>query len=154
MLAKTTKPCGACTKCCEGYLWGEAYGHQFRLGKKCGWLSQGKCIIYPNHPEHPCKSFVCEWKSNSDWPQWLRPDLAKVIFIQRQTQSHVYYLAVQCDEYPSKDIHDWALDHSRKHNQTLVIPESADKSIVYTQDFACLDSLRNHFKNSNLSWRG
>jgi len=72
------RSCDTCTKCCEGWLSGNAYEHQFYPGVPCAYLGKG-CTIYKNRPENPCKTFVCEWLADESIPYWMRPDLSGVI---------------------------------------------------------------------------
>ncbi len=83
--------CDDCTKCCEGWLWGEAYGHKFWPGRPCHYVSKCGCSIYENRPDSPCKSFMCEWLMNTDIPEWMKPDDAKVI-VRKITEKDIEYL--------------------------------------------------------------
>ena len=58
------RACDGCTRCCEGWLTGIAYGYEFYPGKKCHFLSSKNCTIYPIRPDNPCKTFQCQWKEN------------------------------------------------------------------------------------------
>jgi hypothetical protein len=69
------RTCGTCTKCCEGWLSGEALGHKFYGGKPCHFIAIGKgCTVYAQRPKDPCVSFKCGWLSNADIPEWFKPD--------------------------------------------------------------------------------
>jgi len=83
---KSTRSCGECTMCCQGHLTGSAHGFEFGPGKPCHWISKKGCSIYPYRPYSPCKTFLCEWKNNTQIPESLRPDKAKAIFINRETE--------------------------------------------------------------------
>ena len=78
------RTCDGCTKCCQGYLWGEAHGHSFQSGKPCFFVGEKGCSIYEDRPDSPCKSFKCEWLASDYLPMWMRPDLSKVIATRRQ----------------------------------------------------------------------
>ena len=59
------RSCGSCTKCCEGWLSGEALGHKFYPGKPCHFIAIGKgCSVYAKRPQEPCVSYKCGWISN------------------------------------------------------------------------------------------
>lgn len=83
MLINHERPCGECKECCKGHLEGKAHGHEFKLGKPCFWLQKQGCGIYQYRPTDPCKTFICEWKVNPDFPKTFRPDLLGVIFVNR-----------------------------------------------------------------------
>ena len=61
------RECGTCTKCCEGWLTGEALGHNFYPGKPCHFLAVNKgCTVYAKRPKDPCSSYKCAWLANED----------------------------------------------------------------------------------------
>ena len=78
------RTCDGCTKCCEGYLSGEAHGHTFSPGKPCFFVSSTGCSIYENRPVDPCVKFKCLWKASDILPMWMRPDLSNVIMLFRK----------------------------------------------------------------------
>lgn len=82
--------CGECTKCCEGYLKGEVYGHKFYDGVSCHFLGNGKCTIYTNRPENPCKNYKCYWLENLDIPEYMRPDKSNVLMTFRNNCNFEY----------------------------------------------------------------
>lgn len=85
------RKCGSCTKCCEGHLLGEALGYSFYPGKPCHYLAIGKgCTVYSQRPKEPCVSYTCGWITNSDIPEWLKPDAVNVIIDQRTLGKHTY----------------------------------------------------------------
>jgi hypothetical protein len=146
------QPCGDCHRCCQGHLWGEAYGHQFRKGKPCGWLGDQGCLIYPNHPQDPCKSFVCGWKSQGRWPAQLRPDKSNVIFVTRWAGEHRYWHGVNCSTRLDHTVFDWALQHHRSTGENLVL--TRDQSLVaYTREQSFLDQIKLNYPNSQVIWQ-
>jgi uncharacterized cysteine cluster protein YcgN (CxxCxxCC family) len=78
------RSCGTCTKCCEGYLSGEALGHTFYPGKPCHFIAIGTgCTVYDNRPKEPCVSYKCLWLTNEDMPEWMKPsDINSIIDIR------------------------------------------------------------------------
>lgn len=80
------KSCSECTKCCEGYLtlsevlWEKIDGHD-----SCPFLNKlgvHGCSIYKHRPPM-CTNYLCEWKKYDEIPEWMRPDLSKVIITKR-----------------------------------------------------------------------
>lgn len=92
MLGKKIRSCDGCTKCCEGWLSGEAYGHKFWPGMPCHYKTQKGCSIYNNRPENPCKVFQCEWLVNKDIPEWMKPNLINAIItkVEEDNKSYVH----------------------------------------------------------------
>lgn len=76
------RTCGECTMCCSGALASEQHGHSMHRGKPCFFVSDKGCTIYADRPEH-CKAFRCEWLTQDYLPMWMRPDLSKVIVVQK-----------------------------------------------------------------------
>jgi len=90
------RSCGTCTRCCEGYLRGVAYGIPFYPGKPCHFLDiNSGCSIYENRPDDPCRVFECGWLSNPNYPEWAKPNLSNVIFAQSKIDSHEYVYAIE-----------------------------------------------------------
>jgi len=75
--------CDGCTACCEGWLSGKAYDKEFFSGTPCYYKCESGCSIYENRPENPCKSYLCGWMTNLDYPEWLKPSVSKVIITGR-----------------------------------------------------------------------
>lgn len=78
MSEQKMRECGACTKCCEGWLSANINSHQMHPGKHCFFLASGKCTIYEERPG-TCRSYNCAWKAEDTFPMWMRPDLTGVI---------------------------------------------------------------------------
>jgi hypothetical protein len=81
-LIQPTRSCGECTECCSGTLVAEQHGHSMQRGRPCFFVSNKGCTIYKDRPEH-CQKFKCEWLAKDYLPMWMRPDLSKVIVVQR-----------------------------------------------------------------------
>jgi hypothetical protein len=95
----SSRSCGECSKCCEGWLPGEAYGHTYYRGKPCFFLNKN-CTIYEFRPDtknSPCRTFNCEWLSQDLFPHWMKPNLSNVIITKRQVQGIQYYYIVETD---------------------------------------------------------
>lgn len=62
---------------------------EMRPGKACRHLCAGRCSIYSDRPENPCRSFDCGWKvSGSPMPDDMRPDQCGAIVILGQDWRH------------------------------------------------------------------
>lgn len=87
---KLERSCDGCTKCCDGWLTGSAYGHEFYPGKKCYWSSKRGCNIYEYRPHEPCVTFKCYWKTNRIVPFEFKPDKIGVILVERYMDGYFY----------------------------------------------------------------
>ena len=89
------RQCGDCTKCCEGNLLGEALGKTFFRSKPCHFVAIGQgCTVYAQRPKEPCVTYKCEWLTNPDIPEWMKPNLINTIIDKRKTKSGIEYLNV------------------------------------------------------------
>jgi len=106
----TSRECGSCTKCCEGYLSGNIKGHVMDLGKPCFFVEIGKgCTIYNDRPYDPCKKFLCTWITLKDMPEEFKPEKTGVIFCWRSTEKNLQYLQIhRAPNNPSPQVLTWA----------------------------------------------
>lgn len=89
------RECGDCTKCCEGHLSGEALGKTFFRSKPCHFVAIGQgCTVYEQRPTNPCAAYKCEWLTNPDIPEWMKPNLINTIIDKRKTKSGIEYLNI------------------------------------------------------------
>jgi hypothetical protein len=125
------RACEGCTKCCEGWLSGEAYGQSFGPSKKCVFLKSG-CSIYPNHPDDPCKIFECQWKSNRAFPAWLKPDKSGVIILKKYIDIFDYLMVVPAGSKIKQEVFDWAKTFSSQNIKNHVIIMDGKNYHIYT----------------------
>jgi Fe-S-cluster containining protein len=102
------RPCGSCTACCEGWLYGDAFGFEFAAGKPCKFLGGRGCSIYELRPYNPCQTFVCHWKENTSIPEWLKPDKSNVIILKRRIGKFNYLRLVSMGKSPGAEVVEWA----------------------------------------------
>ena len=94
--------------CCQGWFSGSAYEHTFHAGKPCHFVCEKGCSIYNERPEVPCKSYTCAWLIDSDFPEWFKPNLSKVICTWKEWKPENYYLEVrECGEKIDSKILSW-----------------------------------------------
>lgn len=102
------RSCGSCTKCCEGWLFGDSYGFEFKPGVPCKFLRKSGCSIYPIRPENPCKTFRCHWKDNTAIPDWMRPDQSGIILLPKRIGDFFYLQIVFTDVTPPDRVYEWS----------------------------------------------
>lgn len=132
-IKKLGRSCGECTKCCEGWLSGVAYGYEFKFGTKCKFLGKG-CNIYPYRPSDPCKTFECEYKRNLSIPEWLKPDKSGVIIIKRYLEDIPYYRVVYGGKKIDQKIYDWAEEYSKLNIKNNVIVDEILRVKIFSVD--------------------
>ena len=107
------KSCGTCTKCCEGWLEGEAFGHKFYPGKPCGFVTIGKgCNSYALRPKEPCVNYKCAWLSNNEIPDWLKPNLSNVIINYNTIDGIAYIKLVEAGQTLPSKVLSWMLKYA------------------------------------------
>ena len=108
-----TRKCDTCTKCCEGYLSGEAKGKSFYIGKPCHFVSIGKgCSIYSERPKNPCVSYKCSWITNQDIPEWMKPDFINTIIDTREIKGISFINVVEAGQTLRADVLTWVIRYA------------------------------------------
>lgn len=128
------RSCNGCTKCCEGWLTGEAFGFKFYPGKRCAFLGQKGCNIYELRPYDPCVGFTCHWKDNINIPEWLRPDLSNIIMIKGYLEKYEYLKLIQSGSKVKQEVFEWAEKVSKGEFPKNIVIMTNEKNIVYSQD--------------------
>lgn len=85
-----SRECGTCTACCQGWLRGTVRGHEMYPGKVCHFLGCDGCTDYENRPQSPCKDFECVWLNNNNIPEWMKPELSKVIIKEMEYEYQIH----------------------------------------------------------------
>lgn len=90
-----SRSCEGCTKCCEGFLSGEAESKKFYPGQPCHFVQIGKgCAIYAKRPKDPCVNYVCLWRKSDDVPAWMKPSEIDAIADERKTANGIGYVSL------------------------------------------------------------
>ena len=118
----STRECGSCTKCCEGYLIANVRGNPIGNGKPCIFVEIGKgCKEYSKRPKDPCKTFKCGWLDGEDIPEEFKPEKSGVIFTYRTTDKlKIHYMKIhRAPNDPSSKILTWAFLNAIKKKTNL-----------------------------------
>jgi hypothetical protein len=112
---RRTRECGDCNECCTGVLHANVYGKFMDKGRPCHYLGKSGCTIYAKRPP-VCSSYQCEWlkDDSTNIPEWMRPDMSKVIITLRQwgdQLQHVYWQINECNEKIDSSILNWIYMH-------------------------------------------
>jgi len=106
---KAERDCNGCTKCCDGWLTGTAYGVKFHVGQKCLWSTKKGCSIYELRPYNPCVTFKCFWKTHSMVPEEYKPNLINTILVERYFLDYKYLDICFAGNMVSTDVLNWAI---------------------------------------------
>jgi hypothetical protein len=109
----TTKECGTCTKCCEGWLNANIRGHEMYPGKPCFFVEIGKgCKDYENRPKEPCKNFSCGWTDIEDMPEEFRPEVSGVIMHMKKNDGNPYLILSKAPNNPTAQYLSWFINYA------------------------------------------
>jgi len=111
------RQCGSCTKCCEGWLQADIYGHKMFPGKHCNFLKQSKCTIYDNRPD-VCRDFECGWLRDDGtlFDEWTRPDIVNHILVFTRQIGCSWYEIVPAQETISLTFLSYILSIAKQHD--------------------------------------
>src|SRR5215813_787758 len=92
-ISASTRSCGGCTACCEGWLSTKVLGQELKPGSSCRYRGAGGCTIYSERPVDPCRNFICGWLvPGNPFPEDFRPDKLKVIFVPKRWRNRIAYI--------------------------------------------------------------
>ena len=130
------RECGNCHKCCDGWLKGNVNGKSFYPGKPCHFvLSRKGCTIYENRPDNPCKSYVCEWLVNDDFPEWFKPELSNVLINKRNVSGHNFYCLKECGIKIDSAALNWFIQYALTNNYNIVYEVDGGKNFIGCPEF-------------------
>jgi hypothetical protein len=106
--ATTTRSCGTCTACCDGWMVGTIRGHEMKPGTPCHFVRDGGCTIYDERPQSPCRNFTCAWMlPNSPFPESFRPEQLGVIIVLIKWRNQPAYLLRSAGRDPDQQLLEW-----------------------------------------------
>lgn len=115
-MSENKRTCGSCTKCCEGWLSGEALGHSFYPGKPCHFISIGKgCSVYSKRPKDPCVSFKCAWLIDENIPEWMKPNDINAILSGKEINGIPYLSLIEAGERLDSKVLSWVIQFTIKN---------------------------------------
>lgn len=101
----SSRSCGSCTKCCEGYTSGGVYGIKFGNGIPCHFVEIGLgCTIYEDRPRHPCQIYKCHWITNIDIPEHFKPEISHIMATRRGQK---FFVLTNVGPNPNSEVIDW-----------------------------------------------
>ena len=124
----STRQCGTCTACCEGWAEGEIRGHRMQPGQHCHFLEHGACTIYDERPQSPCRNFVCGWLAPaSPFPDDFRPDRVGVIIVPMQWRERPAYVLLSAGKDPSPEMIEWMQAHARHTGSPFFYQQNGER---------------------------
>lgn len=137
MVSKNGRSCRECTKCCEGYLSGNAKGHDFYAGRPCHFVQIGKgCAIYSERPVDPCVSYQCAWKRSPDIPEWMKPSEVDAILDERTSPGGIPYLnLVEAGKLLDVRVLSWVFQFALREGKNLLWSLDGGKQWIGSPEF-------------------
>lgn len=129
------RQCGSCTKCCEGWLFGEAHDKKFWPGRPCHYLSEKKCSIYDERPVDPCVTYTCAWLANEDIPGWLKPSEVNAIITFKTVGDISYIEIVEAGETLKSKVLSWAIMYAMQNNMNIKYAIDGGSNKIGSQEF-------------------
>lgn len=115
-----SRSCAGCTKCCEGWLTGEALGQTFYPGKPCHFISIGKgCSVYAKRPKEPCQSFKCAWLIDKNIPEWMKPSDINTILTYKEINGIPYLSVIEAGSVLSAKVLTWVIQYALSNKINL-----------------------------------
>lgn len=125
-------------------------------GQPCPHSTRGGCAIYAERPRDPCINFNCGWIiANSPLPDWMRPDLGKVIVIFNQLDWHgrPVDLAVPVGRRIPPRALNWLKQFSRQHMRPLIYTEQIKENGEYQKQQTLIGFGPPEFQQDVLRWQ-
>jgi hypothetical protein len=130
------RECGTCTKCCEGWLEGEALGHTFGKGIPCPIVTIGKgCNSYALRPKEPCVNYKCGWLANKEIPEWLKPSEINAIINYAVTDGIHFIRIIEAGEVLSSKVLTSLLLYALSKQANLAWSVNGELSWIGTPEF-------------------
>lgn len=132
------RTCGECTKCCEGWLQTEIYGHPVHRGQPCFYVER-RCTIYEQRPSYPCREYNCYWVESDELPLWMKPTLSGVIVSEKvhQTQPQLTYVdVVETNGTISATVLNWLIHWALRKKKNMIYEVNGKKHVLGTSEFS------------------
>lgn len=129
------RDCNGCVACCEGWLTGESHGHYFQPGRPCFFKCESGCSIYEERPQDPCKNFNCEWLCNMEIPEWMKPNLSKVIITRFPWKNGFYLTITEAGQKIDSVVLNWLFHYHYTTNIPIKVQVSGGWMNYGTKEF-------------------
>lgn len=131
------RECHPCTACCDGWLEINVPGvaHAWK-DHPCSHRTDAGCGIF-GRKDRPqlCEKFLCAWRvKGSPFPEWMRPDLSKVIVILNRFtwQGMQVDIAVPVGRVVTPQVLAWLKRFAEINQRPLMWSEQIMENGVYT----------------------
>lgn len=132
----TKRSCGDCTKCCEGWLEGQALGQNFYPGRPCHFVAIGKgCSVYAKRPKEPCQLYKCGWIEDENIPEWMKPSEVDAIVDYRNINGIPYINIKEAGSVLSSKVLTWVIKYALTNKANLYWEVNGGKNWIGSPEF-------------------
>lgn len=140
----SSRSCGTCTKCCEGWLGSAIHGKQMHKGRPCFYLDKdcSACSIYADRPQDPCVDYSCTWllDKSDEFPMWMKPNISNVIITNREVENggnvYRYVDIIEAGSRMDVDVLNWLFHWVMTKGVNVRYEVSGNKFILGDPTFA------------------
>lgn len=75
-------------------------------------MGSGCCSIYSRRPKDPCISYKCEWLTNQEIPEWMKPSLSNILMSQRTIDGIEYLEVMETNKSMSASALLWLIQYA------------------------------------------
>ena len=121
--SSSTRECGDCAACCQGWLTTNALGHDIYLDHPCPHSNANGCNIHNKRPHNPCRIFFCAWaEAGSGLPEWMQPSQSGVIVLNNRMNWNKMPvdILVSAGKDPDKKLILWFQKYCTSKNKAFV----------------------------------
>lgn len=124
----TSRECGPCNMCCQGWLKGHVkakeFQHELKLASPCPASTPRGCGIYETRPDHPCRSFKCGWLvEGSPFPEEYRPDKTGVVIVQLSWRSKRAWVLATAGKVPDEAMREYMRQYTIRSGEPHMIKD-------------------------------
>lgn len=108
------RSCGTCTKCCEGNLRFKLKEFNIEVlnSKPCPFVEANNgCTIHERRPQSPCRDFLCDWLTNEDIPEELKPSLTNTIIYTKTINGIKFMRLTEAGSKMDSAVLSWATQY-------------------------------------------
>jgi hypothetical protein len=96
-------------------------GEKIYPGKPCHFIAIGKgCTVYEKRPKEPCQSYKCAWLTNSEIPEWMKPNEIDAIIDMRQIKEFEYINLREAGNPMQAKVLNWLFQYILKNGLNAV----------------------------------
>jgi hypothetical protein len=98
-------------------------------------MAEGRCAIYKDRPENPCKSFNCEWLLNPNIPEWMKPNVCNAILREVVIGDVKYWHLIEAGQRLDARVLAWIVTYCLQSQINLMFEVDGGSYKIGASDF-------------------